>query len=75
MQPYFKATSHTEMFENSVGNFVKLRSLLQFLIGNGAKVLTVENGRLKERQVQVSSPTEKGYLIQSGVEAGEQVVR
>ena len=45
------------------------------LIGNGAKVLTVENGRLKERQVQVSSPTEKGYLIQSGVEAGEQVVR
>ena len=45
------------------------------LIGNGAKVLMVENGRLKEREVRVSSPTEKGYLIQSGVEAGEQVVR
>ncbi|MCA9777066.1 MAG: efflux RND transporter periplasmic adaptor subunit [Candidatus Eremiobacteraeota bacterium] len=45
------------------------------LIGNGAKVLMVENGRLKEREVQVSSPTEKGYLIQSGLEAGEQVVR
>jgi HlyD family secretion protein len=45
------------------------------LLGDKAQVLIVDGGRLQERTVRVSSPTEKGYLVESGLEPGELVVR
>jgi HlyD family secretion protein len=45
------------------------------LIGDTAQVLAVVDGRVQKRSVHISSPTEKGYLVDSGLEAGEMIVR
>lgn len=45
------------------------------LLGDEARVFMIEADRLKEKKVSVLSPTEKGYLVESGLEAGQTVVR
>lgn len=44
------------------------------LRADGAEVMVVEDGVVKRRSVQVSSPTTKGYLIRSGLEGQELVL-
>lgn len=43
------------------------------LKGDTAQVVVIENGVAHPRSVEVSSPTEQGYLVRSGLEEREQI--
>jgi RND family efflux transporter MFP subunit len=43
------------------------------LKGDGAEVAAIEGELLRWRAVEVSSPTERGYLVNSGVEPGDKI--
>ena len=50
--------------------------LTSVVLGNDtSKVLVVKNGRIEERLLEVSSPTLEGYLVSSGLDSSDLVVR